>query len=202
MEVLSWIQQLCQQLNPSEYIMVQACTFAYHCTQLSSQIQRLLSGDTDLVLDTYSSIFQLLDEAEKIWTSSYNAVESSTSSLGVHAYQGNFQMNLSARILTFLLRAREVDCSHQEQIDFTTIQERCIAAFRATATRILHMQGMPEDTCHLPNSNINFGWADAVMVYGSLRTIEASPISLGWQKNAANRIRVIMKERLGFQLLS
>ena len=182
--------------------MVQACTFAYHSTRLSSQIQKVLAGDSDLLSATYSSILHLMDESEKIWDSSYDSVQPSTSSLGVHAYQANFQMHLSASILTFLLHACQGYCSHEQHTNLTAMQECCIAAFRATATRTLHMQGMSQGTVHLASNNINFGWADAVMVYGSLRTIAISPISLGWQRNAANRVCRIIKERLGFQLLS
>lgn len=171
--------------------MIQACTFAYQCTRLSSQIRKALSGNSDSVLATYSSILQQMDEMGNIWGSSYDSVQPSISSIGVHAYQGNFQMRLSTSLLTFLRRASQAGCSHQQHVHSTAMQERCIAAFRATATRILHAQGV----------SLNFGWADAVMIYGSLRTIAMSPISLGWQRNAANRVCAILKERLGFPLL-
>lgn len=110
-------------------------------------------------------------------------------------------MHLSASVLNFLLRVCEADCSHQQHIHSTAMQERCIAAFRATATRILHSQGMSQGIAHLPSHNFNLGWADAVMVYGSLKTIGISPISLGWQRNAANGVCAIIKDRLGFQFL-
>lgn len=185
--------------------MVQACTFAYQCTRLSSQIRKALTGNSDLVLATYSSILQQMDEMGNSWGSSFDSVQPSIPSIGVHAYQGNFQMHLSTSILTFLRRASQAGFSHQQHINSTAMQERCIAAFRATATRILHAQGMSQDMGHLeiPNrsDSLNFGWADAVMIYGSLRTIAMSPNSLGWHRNAANGVCVILKERLGFQLL-
>lgn len=181
--------------------MIQACTFAYQCTRLSSQIRKALSGNSDSVLATYSSILQQMDEMGNIWGSSYDSVQPSISSIGVHAYQGNFQMHLSTSLLTFLRRASQADCSQQQHIDSTAMQERCIAAFRATATRILHAQGMSQGIGHIPSDSRNVGWADAVMIYGSLRTIAMSPISLGWQRNAAKRVCAILKERLGFQLL-
>jgi hypothetical protein len=138
-----------------------------------------------------------MDETEKIWSSSYDSAQHSTSAIGVHAYQGNFQMHLSASVLTFLLRVRHEGCLPQQHIHSTAMQEHCIAAFRATATRILHAQDMPQGI----GNNFNLGWADAVMIYGSLRTIATSPISLDWHRNAANKARAIIKERLGFQLL-
>lgn len=196
MEVLSWIYKLCQCLKPSECIMIQACVFANYCTRLCSRIQKVLSGDSDLVLATYSSILRQMDDTEKFWSSSYNPAQHSISSIGVHAYQGNFQMHLSASVLTFLLRVCQEDCSRQQHIHSTAMQEHCIAAFRTTATTLLHAQDMPQDI----GNNFNLGWADAVMVYGSLRTIATSPISLGWQGNAANKARAAIQERLGFQL--
>lgn len=177
--------------------MIQACVFAYYCTRLCSQIRKVLSGDSDLILATYSSILQQIDETENIWSSSYDSTPHSMSSIGVRAYQGNFQMHLSASVLTFLRRVCEEGCSHQQHIQTITRQEHCIAVFRATATRILHAQDMPQDI----GSDLNFGWADAVMIYGSLRTIATSPISLDWQRNAANEARAVIKERLGFQFL-
>lgn len=178
--------------------MVQACTFAYQCTRLSSQIRKALGGNSDSVLATYSSILQQMDEMGNIWSSSCDSIQPSISSIGVHAYQGNFQMHLSTSLVTFLRRASQVGCSHQQHIHSTAMQERCIATFRATATRILHAQGMSQGIGH---DSLNFGWADAVMIYGSLGTIAMSPISLVWQRNAANTVCAILRERLGFQLL-
>jgi hypothetical protein len=144
---------------------------------------------------------QQMDEIEKIWCSSYDSAQPSIWSIGVHAYQGNFQMHLSASVLTLLTRACQSGCSQQQHTQITTMQERCSATFRATATKILQMQGMSQSNSHLPSDGFSLGWADAVMVYGSLRTITISPISLGWQRNAANRMCAIIKERLGFQFL-
>ena len=158
------------------------------------------AGNSDLALETYSSILQQMDEVEKVWKSSDNSAQPSISSIGVHAYQGNFQMHLSAKVLAFLLRASQTGCSHEQHIRSSAMQERCIATFRATATNILHALGMSQRIDQLPSNNLNLGWADAVMVYGSLRTMATSPISLRWQRNAANRVRTRIKERLGFQL--
>jgi hypothetical protein len=152
-------------------------------------------------LESYSSILQQLDETENIWTSSYDSSQTSISSFGVHAYQENFQMHLSASILTFLLRASQAGSSLQQHTHFTATQERCIADFRATATRILNAQGTSHSTGYSPDDRFSFGWGDAVMIYGSLRTIALSPISLDWQRDAANRVGATIKERLGFQLL-
>ena len=181
--------------------MIQACTFAYHCTRLCSRIRRVLTGSSALVLAASSSILQQMNEIERMWSSSYDSAQPSISSIGVHAYQGNFQMHLSASVLKFLLRACQAGCSHQQHIHFTTMQEHCISTFRATATRILRVQCMSSEIGHLPRNNLNLGWPDAVMVYGSLRTIASSSISLDWQKNAANRVLAVIKERLGFQIL-
>lgn len=81
------------------------------------------------------------------------------------------------------------------------MQERCISTFRATVTRILRVQCMSPEIGRMPHKNFNLGWPDAVMVYGSLRTIASSPISLDWQRNAANSVLVMIKERLGFQIV-
>jgi hypothetical protein len=178
--------------------MIQTCTFAYHCTRLCSRIRNVLTGSSNLVLASYLSILQQMDETEKIWSFSYGSAQPSISSIGVHAYQGNFQMHLSTSVLTFLLCACQAGCSHQQHLHSTAMQEHCISAFHATATRILHMQDVSQGIGHLPSNNFNLGWADAVMVYGSLRTIAMSPISLGWQRNAANRVLAMIKERLGF----
>lgn len=188
-------------MKPSDYTLIQACVFAYHCTHLLSKIQKVLNGDSDLALANYASTLQQMDEIEKIWNSSYDSKQRPTSSIGVHAYQGNFQMRLSASVLTFLLRAYEAGCSQQQHIHSTAMQERCIATFRATATKILHMQGVSQDIGHFPSDRFILGWADAVMVYGSLRTIAISPISLDWQRDAANLICAVIKDRLGFQFL-
>lgn len=187
-------------MKPSEYILLKACTFAYHCTRLSSQIRKVLTSNSDLVLATYSSVLQQMDEAEKIWSSSYDPAQPAASSIAVHAYQANFQLHLSASVLAFLLRTGQAGCSYQQHVHSTAMQERCIAAFRDTATRILHVQGMTQGIDDLPSSRFNIGWADAVMVYGSLRTIATSSISLSWQRNTANRFNAMIKERLGFQL--
>lgn len=202
MEVLGWIHELSQQAKPSDYTLVQACTFAYHCTHLLRQIRNILTGNSYLVLATYLSIFQQMVDIERIWCSSYDSTQPSIWSIGVHAYQGNFQMHLSAGVLTLLTRACQSDFSQQQRTQFTAMQEFCIATFRTTATKILRMQGVSQSISHhLPSDGFSLGWADAVMVYGSLRTITISPISLGWQRNAANRICAIIKERLGFQFL-
>ncbi|OQD80507.1 hypothetical protein PENANT_c035G07808 [Penicillium antarcticum] len=109
-------------------------------------------------------------------------------------------MHLSANVSVFLLCASQAGCSQQQHMYSTAKQGRCAAAFRATATRIFHAQGILPGIDNLPREKFNLGWADAVMVYGSLRTIATSPMSLGWQKDAANRVSVMIKERLGFQL--
>lgn len=56
------------------------------------------------------------------------------------------------------------------------------------------VQGMSRGTGYLPTNIFNLGWADAVMVYGSLRAIAISPYFIGL---AEQRV----KERLGFRLL-
>ena len=201
MEVLSWIHELSQHAKPSDYTLVQACTFAYHCTHLLRRVRKIITGNSYLMMATYLSIFQQMVDIEKIWCSSYDSAQPSIWSIGVHAYQGNFQMHLSASVLTLLTRAYQSGCSQQQHTQFTAMQECCIATFRVTATKILRMQGMSQSTSHLPSDKFSLGWADAVMVYGSLRTITISPISLDWQRNAANRICAIIKERLGFQFL-
>jgi hypothetical protein len=161
----------------------------------------MLTDNSSLVLAPYLSIFQQMDDIEKIWCSSYDSAQPSIWSIGVHAYQGNFQMHLSASVLTLLTSACQSGCSQQQHTQLTAMQEHCITTFRATATKILLMQGMSQSVNHLPSDKFSLGWADAVMVYGSLRTITISPISLDWQRNAANRICAIIKERLGFQFL-
>jgi hypothetical protein len=201
MEVLSWIHELCQHAKGSDYTLVQACTFAYHCTHLLNQIREMFTDNSYLALATYLFIFQQVDDLEKIWSPSYDSAQPSIWSIGVHAYQGNFQMHLSASVLTLLTLACQSGCSQQQHTQLTAMQERCITTFRATATKILRMQGMSQSINHLPSDTFSLGWADAVMVYGSLRTITISPISLGWQRNAANHICTIIKERLGFQFL-
>lgn len=110
-------------------------------------------------------------------------------------------MHLLASILAFLRRAYQEDCSHHQQIHSAAIQERCIENFRTTATNILCTQGMSQDVDHISSDKFNLGWADAIMVYGSLRTILISPVSLMWQRNAASSICATIKERLGFQFL-
>jgi hypothetical protein len=179
--VRAWLHELDKSPKPSEHVMVQACTFAYRCARLCSRIK---AGTLDV---EYSSILQSLDETEKSWSSSCD--DSSIVSVGVHAYQGNFQMRLSASVLASL-RA-----GHEQHVHSATMQERCIETFRATATRVMH--AMPQGTDH----KFNLGWADAVMVYGALRTIAISPMSLGWQRNAAKRVLAMIQERLGFRIL-
>lgn len=144
---------------------------------------------------------QQMDEAEKIWNSSYDSVPPSLSSIGVHAYQGNFRMHLSAGVLAFLGRASSSGLFNQEHVNFIKVQERCTVAFRATAAAILSVQGVSHGINQLPSNRFDIGWGDAVMIHGSLRTIAVSPISLDWQRIAANRACAIIKERLGFQLL-
>ena len=149
------------------------------------------------MLATDSSTLEQLDDMERNCSSSY--AQSSILSIGVHAYQGNFQMHISASILAFLLGAYQLDFSHQQHIHFTAIRERYIGNFRTTAKSILSSLGISEDMSHLPSEKFKLGWADAIMVYGSLRTIAISPVSLNWQRNAASSICGTIKERLGFQ---
>lgn len=180
--------------------MIQACTFAYHCARFCSQIKNVPTDNLDLVLATYSSISQQLDEMEKIWSSTWDFAQPSASSIGVHAYQGNFQMHLSSNFLSFLLRVFPVGCS-QQHINSTAMQERCITIFRATATKVLHVQGITQGIDRLHGKDFNLGWADAVMIYGPLRTISVSPISLDWQRMAATKALAMIKKRLGFRIL-
>jgi hypothetical protein len=140
-----------------------------------------------------------MDEMEKLWDFPYDSTQPSMSSIGVHAYQGNFQMRLSASVANFLYRFCLAGCSGQEYTDAMAGYARCVATFLSTATRILCMLGMSPGS-QLPSEGLDFGWADAVMVYGPLRTITMSPISLHWQVDAAKRACGIINERLGFQL--
>lgn len=187
-------------MKRSEFILVQACTFAYHCTRLLFQIRNALTGNLDLALATYSSIMQQMDETERLWSYSYDSASLSMSSIGVHAYQGNFRMCVAAGLLAFLDRVSDSNLFDQPHSDFHTVQKRCIAIFRATATSILSVQGISHGHTHLPSDRFILGWGDAVMIYGSLGTIAVSPISLDWQKNAAVGFCAIIKERLGFQV--
>lgn len=197
--MLSWVHQLCQDVKPSEYTLIEASTFAYHCTRLLNQIQKALIGNSELMPVTYLYILDQLDQLEK--DCSFSCAEPSILSIGVHAYQGNFRMHLLASILAFLRRAYKEECSHQQQIHSAAIQERCIENFRTTATNILRTQGMSQYVDHISSDKFHLGWADAIMVYGSLRTIFISPVSLIWQRNAASSICATIKERLGFQFL-
>lgn len=155
MEVLGWIDELSLSMKRPEYILAQACTFAYHCTRLLCQIRNVLSGSSNLVSATYASIMQQINEMEKIWNSSYDPAPPSISSVGVHAYQGNFRMHLSAGVLAFLDHLSKSNMLNEQHCDLNAIQERCIAAFRATATAILKVQDMSHEIHHSPTYGFN-----------------------------------------------
>jgi hypothetical protein len=141
-----------------------------------------------------------MDETENSWRSSFDPAQPATSSIGVYAYQANFQLHLSATVLASLHGTYQGGCSNQQHDHSIVMQERCIAAFRDTATRILHLQELTQGIEQLPRGRLNIGWADAVMIYGFLRTVATSSISLSWQRNTANQLNAMINERLGFQL--
>lgn len=53
-----------------------------------------------------------------------------------------------------------------------------------------------EDAC-IPN----LGWIDAIMMYGALKTIANSQLSLSWQRKLAQNTLILFREHLGMTFL-
>lgn len=167
----------------SDYVLIQTCTFSYHCTQLCSRIKKLLVGTLEQLVDNASSIIQQMEAIEKLRA----ALDTNTSS-GVYVYQGNFQLHLSASVLMCLSIATQANISVQQRTQFTKAQQHCISVFQETASSILIID------YH------SIGWGDAVMVLAGLRTIATSHISSPVQRDAAKKILRIIKEQSGFRI--
>jgi hypothetical protein len=128
--------------------------------------------------------------------------------LGINIYQCNFRMQLSYYVLEFLHHASKAPgCTPHQQIIFTRYQHRCIEEFRALARKALSMLAMTLGLNPLSlldrlkalkkDSSRIVGWPDAIRVLPPLRFIAACPISLDWQRDAANKILDLMKRQLG-----
>ncbi|KAJ5266589.1 hypothetical protein N7478_009397 [Penicillium angulare] len=191
-EVLTWISKLRLYMKPSESISIQACQFAYHTTRICSEIRKV-KDNPKITFTFHKSILSQMLAIQKTWDFSCDLIQPSESFIGVHSYQGNFQMHLSASVLNLHDTTYQEDYSHQHYTHFAPMKEHCIATFRNAATRILHMQGTFRNMNHL-----ELGWGDAVMINGSLRTIATSRLSLPWQVYAASKARAAIKQRLGF----
>jgi hypothetical protein len=55
-----------------------------------------------------------------------------------------------------------------------------------------HSKIIGEDAC-IPN----LGWIDAIMMYGALKTIANSQLSLSWQQEMAQNSLILFQEHLG-----
>jgi hypothetical protein len=167
--------------------------------------------DVEQIMHPFSDDKSIADPVIQPSLAPYTALEQiDLHYVGVNAYQCNFRMHVSSNVLTFLLHAsRAPGCTPQQKILFARIQHRCIQEFRAGANKVLAMLGMtcsmgfparPEQQTGLTadgNSYRGLGWADAIMVYGSLRRIAVCHISLDWQRDAANHTLGLMKGQLG-----
>ncbi|RFU34116.1 hypothetical protein B7463_g2194, partial [Scytalidium lignicola] len=135
--------------------------------------------------------------------------------VGVYSFQCCFRMQLASQVLDFLHHASEApSCTPQQRLLFTQVRNRCIEDFRAVANKILFVLAVtlevdsptlleqlkgPKDDKNL--SRI-LGWPDTIrvlwpVVQWSLRLIASSPISLDWQKSAAQKVLEQMNCQLG-----
>lgn len=75
-------------------------------------------------------------------------------------------------------------------------QDRCMWEFWSLSDRVLglmsHCKIIGEDAC--PS---DLGWIDAIMMYGALKTIADSHLSLSWQREMAQSSLMLFREHLG-----
>jgi hypothetical protein len=164
-ETITWIRELYRHCEPSEYTVVRACIFSYHCTRLCSRIRRLLDrGNLDELLFSSPSILQDMDEVEEAtYPLSHETpitdcvIEHPLAPyagpdhidlryVGVCTYQCNSRMQLSSYFRDFLSHASEAPgCTPQQQIIFTKFRHRCVEEFRAVANKVLFILAMTLD---------------------------------------------------------
>lgn len=219
-EVLSWIRTIHQKGTPSERTRTRASIFVYHCTRLSSRIQALLqTNDPSLLLSSSSSILQVVDSLETITDPFHddpsiadfqipsplaspptlNPKQMSLQTRALNIYMMNFRMCIALVMLPFLKQsACAPGCTPHQRALFMHLQGRCVWEFRSLAERVLgmllltHSELMGGD-----DKTVALGWLEAVMMYGSLRTISASHVSSGPQKEGARKSLRMFKEHLG-----
>lgn len=135
--------------------------------------------------------------------------------VGVYTYQCNCRMQLSCNAREFLLHAsRAAPCTPQQRIIFTQYQDRCVEEFRAVANKVLSVMIIVLDIDsltifdqlkgpgHVTNLSRIVDWPDAIrvlwpVVQWPLRLTATCPLSLDWQRSAANKILNSMNEQLG-----
>jgi hypothetical protein len=154
-EGFTWIREIYQHCEPSEFGIVRTCIFAYHCTRLCSRIRRLVdAGDLDELLSSSSSILQDMDNVEKAThplsdekpitdcaieppLTPYTHPDLDLSSAEAYTYQSNFRIRLSYHVLEFVLHAsRAPGCTPQQRLIFTKYRHQCMEEIRALVNRV------------------------------------------------------------------
>lgn len=106
-------------------------------------------------------------------------------------------MHISSAALTLVQEAsRAPTCTPQQRNLFMERQDRCMWEFWSLSDRVLgllsHRKIIGEDAC-IPN----LGWIDAIMMYGALKTIANSQLSLSWQREMARNSLILFRDHLG-----
>lgn len=129
--------------------------------------------------------------------------------MGVDAYQATFRMRVSYDLLQFLFHASKAPtCTPQQRELFTRLRHRSIEEFRTIANKTLIIVttffGMdsltPLDQLGRRKDDIKIsrtvGWSDVIRILWPLRMITECPISLEWQRDAANKICDLINKQL------
>jgi hypothetical protein len=126
------------------------------------------------------------------------------------SYQIGFRMRVSYHVLELLILASKAPgCTLQQREKFAQHRRRCIEDFRALSNKVLSMLPMtldagsvrlfetmqgPKDQKRIPRV---MGWSDAMRILWPLRLIVSCPMSLYWQKDAANKVLDMMSSQMG-----
>jgi hypothetical protein len=107
-------------------------------------------------------------------------------------------MHISSATLIFLQEAsRSLACTPQQRDLFLGWQDRCMWEFWSISERVLGLlrqyNSNGEETIRLSR----LGWVDIIMVFGALKTIAESQLSLSWQRKMAQNSLILFQDYLG-----
>ena len=226
-ETFAWLIEISRHCTLLENVLLRAVIFSYHCTRLCSHIRKLVDADDlNELLSSLPSILRDLDRVENVThplsyvknitdcviepplaSSTLTDKDGSVPGVCVKNYQCSFRMRLSYHMLEFLFHASKAPgCTPQQRDIFNQYRQRCIEEFRVIAGKVLFMLStilsmdsfdLHEKLKRPSNTSRIIGWSDATRVLWPLRLIASCPVSLAWQRDAAQKVLITMSKKLG-----
>lgn len=203
--------------NSSDRLLIRVFTYVYHCTHLYSRFQTCLrTNDPTHMLSTSPSVLQEMDClednvepcAEPSITgltiphplASYSCLKPdgmSLQSILMCIYLSTFRMHISSAALTFLQEAsRSLEYTPQQRDLFFRRQDRCLWEFWSLSERVSELIRQ----CTFTGGETFLScldWVDTIKVFGALKLIAGSQLSLSWQRRMAENSLLLFQKYLG-----